>query len=79
VDVHTICLIGGTTLYYVLAFYHFGISSSSLLQVALVDPMVRICCAAPVEPVVGTSSPEITTNGIRAYRLFPNGILSVKT
>ena len=32
---------------------YFEISSSSLLQVAFVDLMVRIRCAAPVDPVVG--------------------------
>ena len=68
-DIHAICLIGGTTLYCLYAFY---LSSSSLLQVALVDPVIRIRCVAPVNPVVGASSPEITTIGIRAYRLFTN-------
>ena len=34
--------------------------------------MIRICCAAPVDPVVGASFPEITTIGIRAYKLFTN-------
>ena len=65
-DVYTICLIGGTTLYCVLASIYFGTSSSSLLQVVLVDPMVRIRCAAPLDPVVRASSPEITKIGIRA-------------
>ena len=67
-DIHTICLIGGITLYCVLAFHLLWISSSSLLQVALVDPVVHIRYAALVDPVVGASSPEITTIGIRAYR-----------
>jgi len=40
---------------------YFRISFSSLLQVALVDPVVRIRCTAPVDPVVGASSAEITT------------------
>ena len=51
---------------------YFGISSSSLLQVTLVDPVIRIRCAAPVDPVVEASSPEITKIGIRTYRLFLN-------
>jgi len=72
VDVYTICLIGGTTLYCMLAFIYFGISSSFLLQVALIDPVVHIRCVAPVDPVVGPSSPKITTIGIRVYILFPN-------
>ena len=50
----------------------FEISSSSLLHVALVDHVVCFCCAAPVDPVVRASSPEFTTIGIRAYRLFLN-------
>jgi len=56
------------------ASIYFGIFSP-LLQVALVDPMVRIRCAAPVDPVVGASSPKIATIDIRAYRLFPNSML----
>jgi len=51
---------------------YFEISSSSLIQVALADPVVRNRCAALVDPVVGVSSLEITTIGIRTYRLFPN-------
>jgi len=50
---------------------YFGISSS-ILHVALVDPVVYFRCATPVDPIVGASSHEITTIGIRAYRLFPN-------
>ena len=56
---------------YWLSIY-FEISSSSLLQVTLVDPVVRIRCVSPVDPVVGASDLEITTIGIRAYRLFIN-------
>ena len=48
--------------------------SSSLLQVALVDPVVRISYAVPVDPVVGASSPEITTIGIRAYNHFEQSV-----
>jgi len=51
---------------------YFEISSSSLLQIALVDHVVRIRCATPVDLVVGASSPEITTIGIKAYKLFTN-------
>ena len=43
-------------------FIYFEISSS-LFQVALIDSVVRIRRAAPIDPVVGASSPEITTNG----------------
>ena len=39
---------------------YFGISSS-LLQLALVDPVLRIRCAALPDPIVGAFSPEITT------------------
>jgi len=45
---------------YWLSIY-FGISSSSLLHVALVDPVVHFRRATLVDPVMGTSSPEITT------------------
>jgi len=59
-DIHTICLIGEPCyIVYWLTIY-FEISSS-LLQVALVDPVVYIRCATPVDPVVGASSLEITT------------------
>jgi len=34
---------------------YFEISSSSLLQVALVDPVVYFRCTAPIDPVVGES------------------------
>ena len=57
---------------------YLEISSFSLLQVALVDPVVRIRCTTKVDPVLGVSSPEITTISIRAYRLFPN-ILELKS
>ena len=57
-NVHTICLIGETTLYCVLSFYLlwniFFFSSSSCLS--------RSCGVASVPP---------TTIGIRTYRLFP--------
>ena len=62
-DAHTICLIGGITLDCVLAFYLLWNIFSSLLQVVLVDPVVRIRCVVPVDPIVGASSPEITTLG----------------
>jgi len=39
---------------YWLSIY-FGISSSSLFQVVLVDLVVRIHCAVPVDPVVEAS------------------------
>ena len=55
-----------------LSIYFVISSSSSLLQVALVDPVLHIRCTAPVDPVMGESSLEITTIGIRAYRLFHN-------
>ena len=61
-DVHTICLIGGTTLYCLLAFYL--LSSASLLHVALVDHLVCFRCTSPVDLVV-VISPEFTTIGIR--------------
>ena len=64
-DMHTICLIGGTTLYCLLTFY-FGISSFSLLYVALVDHVVCFRCAASIDPVVGVSVLEITIIDIRA-------------
>jgi len=35
--------------------------SSSFLQVSIVDPVVRIRYVAPVDPVMGATSPEITT------------------
>ena len=47
------------------------------LQVVLVDHVVRIHCAAPVDPVMEAFSPEITTIGIRAYILFSNKRLQV--
>ena len=50
---------------------YFGISSFSLLQVVLVDPVVCFRCAASVDPGVGVT-PEFTTIDIRAYRLFYN-------
>jgi len=34
--------------------------------------MVHFRCTGPVDPIMGTSSPEITTIDIRAYRLLPN-------
>ena len=39
---------------------YFGISSSSLFHVALVNHVVRFRCAALVDLVVEVSSPEIT-------------------
>jgi len=45
---------------------YFEIFSSSLLQVVLVDPVIRIRCAALVDPIVEASDLEITTIGIRA-------------
>ena len=71
-NVHTICLISRTTFIICWLFIYFEIFSSSFFQVALVDHMVRIRYAAPVDPVMGASSPENTTIDIRAYRLFTN-------
>jgi len=66
---------------------YFGISSSSLLQVALIDHVVRIQCAAPIDPIVGASSLEmVQTNsptlarwdGLRYIRIWvtpPRGLV----
>ena len=71
-DVHTICLIGGTTLYCVLAFYLLWnilfLSSSSCFN--------RSCDSYPLRRPSRSGRrgvlPEITTIGIKVYRLFSN-------
>jgi len=72
VDVHTICLIGGITLYCVLAFYLlwniFFFSSSSCLS--------RSCGSYPLRRPSRSGRGDVLFKsqqfGIRAYILFPN-------
>ena len=48
---------------------YFEISSSSLLHVALVDPVVCFRCAAPVDPNIGASFPEIHNNWYQSIHI----------
>ena len=61
--------------YYIVCWLsiYFVISFSSLLQITLVDHVVRIRCVAPVDPVVRGVSPEITT-AYALCKLAPSGL-----